>query len=153
MQRRSPTQLRQNFTTRPREDSGVLAFALGFAGRLIGGKRMKRSRFGIAAMVGGFVGEWACSAAAQSAYAADSAFLKVLTERVDFTVHQIPALGRHLWQLPNIVDGRTFLLLLGIVVAGLAAEAIVRLALNRVRVRTIDRLVGRTPLGAFGAAL
>jgi small-conductance mechanosensitive channel len=114
---------------------------------------MKRSRFGIAAMVGGFVGEWACSAAAQSAYAADSAFLKVLTERVDFTVHQIPALGRHLIQLPNIVDGRTFLLLLGIVVAGLAAETIVRLALNRARVRTIDRLVGRSPLGAFGAAL
>ena len=83
---------------------------------------MKRSRFGIAAMVGGFVGEWACSAAAQSAYAADSAFLKVLTERVDFTVHQIPALGRHLIQLSNIVDGRTFLLLLGIVVAGLVAE-------------------------------
>ncbi|HZB52624.1 MAG TPA: hypothetical protein VE527_03300, partial [Reyranella sp.] len=114
---------------------------------------MKRSRFGIATMVGGFVGEWACSAAAQSAYAADSAFLKVLTERVDFTVHHIPALGRHLIQLPSIVDGRTFLLLLGIVVAGLAAEAIVRLALNRARVRTIDRLVGRSPLGAFGAAL
>jgi len=104
-------------------------------------------------MVGGFVGEWACAAAAQSAYAADSAFLKVLTERVDFTVHQIPALGRHLWQLPSVIDGRTALLLLGIVVAGLAAEAITRLALNRVRVRTIDRLVGHSPLGAFGAAL
>ncbi len=104
-------------------------------------------------MVGGFVGEWACSAAAQSAYAADSAFLNVLTERMDFTVHQIPALGRHLWQLPNIVDGRTALLLLGIVVAGLVAEAIARLLLSRVRVRTIDRLVPHSPLGAFGAAL
>src|SRR5215216_3414816 len=119
----------------------------------MGDKRMKRSRFGIAAMIGGFVGEWACSAAAQSAYAADSAFLKVLTERVDFTVNQIPALGRHLWQLPNIVDGRTALLLLGIVVVGLAAEIITRLLLNRLRVRTIDRLVGHSPLGAFGAAL
>ncbi len=104
-------------------------------------------------MVGGFVGEWACSAAAQSAYAADSAFLGVLTERVDFTVHQIPALGRHLADLPNIVSGRTALLLFGIVFAGLAAEAIARLALSRVRTRTIDRLVGHSPLGAFGAAL
>jgi len=104
-------------------------------------------------MVGGFVGEWACSAAAQSAYAADSAFLKVLTERVDFTVHKIPALGRHLADLPNLVGGSTALLLLGIVFAGLAAEAIARLALSRVRARTIDRLVGHSPLGAFGAAL
>jgi small-conductance mechanosensitive channel len=114
---------------------------------------MKRSRFGIAAMVGGFVGEWACSAAAQSAYAADSAFLNVLTERMDFTIHQIPALGRHLWQLPTIVDGRTALWLLGIVVVGLVAETIGRLLLSRIRVRTIDRLVPHSPLGAFGAAL
>ena len=56
-------------------------------------------------------------------------------------------------QLPNIVDGRTALLLLGIVVAGLAAEVITRLLLSRLRVRTIDRLVGHSPLGAFGAAL
>ncbi len=104
-------------------------------------------------MIGGFVGEWVRSAAAQSAYAADSAFLKVLTERVDFTVHQIPVLGRHLAALPDIIDGRTALLLLGIVVAGLAAEALARLALSRARVRTIDRLVGHSPLGAFGAAL
>ena len=106
-------------------------------------------------MVGGFVGEWACSAAAQSAYAADSAWivLKVLTERVDFTVRHIPALGRHLIQLPNIVDGRTILLLLGIVVAGLVAEYAVRLTLNRARLACFDRLVGHSPLRAFGRAI
>lgn len=116
---------------------------------------MKRSRFGIAAMIGGFVGEWACSAAAQSAFQTDSAtgsFLKVLTERLDFTVNQIPALGAHLMRLPDIVGGRTALLLLGIVVAGLVAEYAVRLLLNRARLSAFDRLVGQSPLRAFSRA-
>ena len=107
-------------------------------------------------MIGGFVGEWACAAAAQPAYGADTAtasFLKVLTERLEFTVHQIPALGRHLAGLPEVVDGRTALLLLGIVVAGLAAEYLVRLLFSRARVAAFDRLVGQSPLRAFVRAM
>ena len=106
-------------------------------------------------MIGGFVGEWAGSAAAQSAFQTDSAtgsFLKVLTERLEFTINQIPALGGHLMRLPDIVGGRTVLLLLGIVVAGLAAEYAVRLLLNRARLSAFDRLVGQSPLRAFGRA-
>ena len=51
------------------------------------------------------------------------------------------------------MDGRTALLLLGIVVAGLAAEDAVRLAVNRARLRGFDRLVGHSPLRAFGRAI
>src|SRR5207237_3411449 len=65
----------------------------------------------------------------------------------------IPALGRHLANLPEIVGGRTAALLLGIVVAGLAAEYIVRLLLTRARLRGFDRLVGHSPLRAFGLAI
>ncbi len=107
-------------------------------------------------MVGGFVGEWACAAAAQPAYGADTAtatFLKVLTERLEFTVHQVPALGRHLASLPEVISGRTALLLLGIVVAGLAAEYVVRLLFSRARVAAFDRLVGRSPMRAFVRAM
>ncbi|MPZ32467.1 MAG: mechanosensitive ion channel [Rhodospirillales bacterium] len=117
---------------------------------------MKRSRFGVAATVGVFIADWACTAAAQPAYGADGAagsFLKVLTERLEFTVHQVPALGRQLARLPEVVDGRTALLLLGIVVAGLAAEYIVRLLLNRARLSAFDRLVGQSPLRAFVRAM
>jgi len=117
---------------------------------------MKRSGLGIAAALGGSAAVWACSAAAETAYAAEStsgSFLKLLTERLEFTVKQIPALGRHLANLPDIVGGRTALLLLGIVVAGLAAEYTIRLLLNRARLRGFDRLVGQSPLRAFGRAI
>jgi small-conductance mechanosensitive channel len=117
---------------------------------------MKRSGLGIAAALGGSAAVWACSAAAETAYAAESSsgsFLKLLTERLEFTVKQIPALGRHLANLPDIVGGRTALLLLGIVVAGLAAEYAIRLLLNRARLRGFDRLVGQSPLRAFGRAI
>jgi small-conductance mechanosensitive channel len=117
---------------------------------------MTRSRFARAAALGGFAAAWAGSAAAETAYGtegATSSFLKLLTERLEFTLQQIPALGRHLAGLPEIVDGRTVLLLLGIVVAGLAAEYAVRLLLSRARLRGFDRLVGHSPLRAFGLAV
>ena len=117
---------------------------------------MTRSRFARAAALGGFAAAWAGSAAAETAYGtegATSSFLKLLTERLEFTLKQIPALGRHLASLPDIVDGRTVLLLLGIVVAGLAAEYAVRLLLSRARLRGFDRLVGHSPLRAFGRAV
>ena len=86
---------------------------------------MTRSRCATAATLGGFATAWAGSAAARTAFSGDSAtgsFVTLLTDRLEFTLKQIPALGRHLANLPEIVGGRTALLLLGIVVAGLAAE-------------------------------
>ncbi|CAN5833347.1 hypothetical protein BH11PSE3_BH11PSE3_33870 [soil metagenome] len=117
---------------------------------------MIRSRFGIAWALGGCAAAWASVAAAETAYSAESSsssFLKLLTERLEFTVNQIPALGRHLALLPEIVGGRTALLLLAIVLGGLAAEYAVRLMLNRARLRGFDRLVGQSPLRAFGRAI
>src|SRR5258707_10683494 len=117
---------------------------------------MTRSRFATAAALGGFATACAGSAAARTAFSAESAtgsFLTLLTDRLEFTLKQIPALGQHLANLPDIVGGRTALLLLGIVVAGLAAEYIVRLLLSRARLRGFDRLVGHSPLRAFGLAV
>ena len=117
---------------------------------------MTRSRYGIAAALGSFATAWACSAAAETAYSTEGAtgsFLKLLTERLEFTIKHIPLLGRHLAGLPDVVSGRTALLLLGIVVAGLAAEYAVRLLLSRWRLRGFDRLVGHSPLRAFGLAV
>src|SRR5438552_122365 len=122
---------------------------------LFGGNSMTRSRHGIAATLGVLAASWAGAAAAETAYSAEGgtdSFLKLLIERLEFTVQQIPALGRHLANLPDIIDGRTTLLLLGIVVAGLAAEYAVRLLLNRARLKGFDRLVGHSPLRAFGRA-
>ena len=117
---------------------------------------MTRSRFARAAALGGFAAAWAGSAAAETAFSSEGAtgsFLTLLTERLEFTLKQIPALGRHLASLPDIVDGRTALLLLGIVVAGLAAEYVARRLLSRARLQGFDRLVGHSPLRAFGLAV
>src|SRR5260370_25729901 len=119
---------------------------------------MTRSRFATAAAaaLGGFATAWAGSAAAKTAFSAEGAtgsFLTLLTERLEFTLKQFPALGQHLANLPDIVGGRTALLLLAIVVAGLVAEYIARLLLSRARLRGFDRLVGHSPLRAFGLAV
>ncbi len=117
---------------------------------------MTRSRYGIAAALGSFAMAWACSAAAQTAYSTEGAtgsFLTLLTERLEFTIKHIPALGHHLASLPDVVSGGSALLLLGIVVAGLAAEYVARLLLSRARLRGFDRLVGHSPLRAFGLAV
>src|SRR5260370_21585699 len=116
---------------------------------------MTRSRFATAAALGGFAAAWAGSAAARTAFSAESAtgsFLTLLTDRLEFTLKQIPALGQHLANLPDIVGGRTALLLPGILVPRLAAEYIVRLLLSRARVRGFDPLVRQSPLRALGLA-
>ncbi len=117
---------------------------------------MTQSRFGIAAVLGGLAASWASSAAAQTAYHTEGAtgsFLKLLADRLEFTLKQIPTLGAHLMRLPEIVGGRTALLLVGTVVAGIAAEYVARLLLSRARLRGFDRLVSHSPLRAFGRAL
>ena len=110
---------------------------------------MTRSRHGIAATLGVLAASWAGAVAAETAHSAEGgtdSFLKLLIDRLEFTMQQIPALGRHLARLRDIIDGRTALLLLGIVVASLAAEYAVRLLLNRARLKGFDRLVGHSPL-------
>jgi small-conductance mechanosensitive channel len=117
---------------------------------------MKRSSCGRASTIGGLTGVWAFPASAQAVTGGESAaasFLTLMTERFEFTVAQLPALGAHLASLPQTIDGRTALLLVGIVVAGLVAEAIARLILNRARVSAFDRLAAKTPLRAFFRAL
>ncbi|WP_422000434.1 mechanosensitive ion channel family protein [Reyranella sp.] len=116
-----------------------------------------RSRFGGALAFGGFAAGWAGAAAgADTPYAAsggDPTLLALFAERFEFTLKQLPELGAHLASLPQIVGGRTALLLAGIVVAGLLAEYVARLLLGHVRRRVIDRLVGHSPLRAFALAL
>lgn len=117
---------------------------------------MKRSSSGSASAISGLVGVWAFPAAAQAVTAGEGAaasFLMLMTERFEFTVAQLPALGAHLLSLPQAIGGRTALLLVGIVVAGLVAEGIARLILSRARVSAFDRLASKTPLRAFFRAL
>ncbi|WP_439613364.1 mechanosensitive ion channel family protein [Reyranella sp.] len=117
---------------------------------------MKRSSSGSASAISGLVGVWAFPAAAQAVTAGEGAaasFLMLMTERFEFTFAQLPALGAHLLALPQVVGGRTALLLVGIVVAGLVTEGIARLILSRARVSAFDRLASKTPLRAFFRAL
>jgi small-conductance mechanosensitive channel len=93
---------------------------------------------------------------AQTAYGTSdtaTSLLRLLMDRLDFTIRQIPALGAHLSNLPNLVDGRSALLLLGIVVAGLAAEYVARLLLGRARSRGFGRHANSSPLRGFGQAV
>ena len=117
---------------------------------------MKRSSRGGAVAIGGLAAIWALPGAAQTVtggHSAAAGFLLLMTERFEFTVAQLPSLGALLLALPQMIGGRTALLLVGIVVAGLCAEFIARLILSRARVSAFDRLASKTPLHAFFRAL
>lgn len=117
---------------------------------------MKRSSCGGAFAIGALAATWAFPAMAQTVtggHTATAGFLLLMTERFEFTVAQLPALGAHLLALPQTIGGRTALLLVGIVVAGLIAEFLARLILSRARVSAFDRLASKTPLRAFFRAL
>lgn len=117
---------------------------------------MKRSSCGGALAIGALAAAWSFPGAAQTVtggHTAAAGFLLLLTERFEFTVAQLPALGAHLLSLPQAIGGTTALLLAGIVVAGLAAEALARQILSRARVRAFDELASKTPLRAFFRAL
>src|SRR5512139_516310 len=111
---------------------------------------MMRSRYGIVLSAAGVTLAWASASAAKTAYdteaGATHSFLKLVTERLEFTLAQVPALGSHLLGLPGQIGGRVALLLVGIVAAGLLAEYLVRLLFSRARLRGFDRLVGQSPL-------
>ncbi|WP_422029098.1 mechanosensitive ion channel family protein [Reyranella sp.] len=117
---------------------------------------MKRSSCGGALAIGALAAAWSFPGAAQTVtggHTAAAGFLLLLTERFEFTVAQLPALGAHLLSLPQAIGTSTALLLAGIVVAGLAAEALARQILSRARVRAFDELASKTPLRAFFRAL
>jgi small-conductance mechanosensitive channel len=117
---------------------------------------MKRSSCGGAFAIGALAATWAFPAMAQTVtggHTATAGFLLLMTERFEFTIAQLPALGAHLLALPQTIGGRTALLLVGIVVAGLIAEFLPRLILSRARVSAFDRLASKTPLRAFFRAL
>ena len=117
---------------------------------------MKRSSWSGASAIGALAATWAFPATAQTVtggHSATAGFLLLMTERFEFTVAQLPALGAHLVALPQTIGGRTALLLVGLVAAGLIAEFITRLILSRARVSAFDRLASKTPLRAFFRAL
>jgi moderate conductance mechanosensitive channel len=78
-----------------------------------------------------------------------SSFLATLTEKLDHTIQHIPKLGRFLLDLPQLFDLRTTALLIGIVVAGLAAEYLVRWRLQKQRERIFSKHINVSPLRAF----
>jgi small-conductance mechanosensitive channel len=81
--------------------------------------------------------------------------LRELTDRLDLVFANLPALGAYLVGLPTLLGLRGAALLAGIVVAGLAAEALARIVLRRARIGVFERHAGESPLRAFfhGAAL
>ncbi|MCA0304565.1 MAG: mechanosensitive ion channel family protein [Proteobacteria bacterium] len=98
---------------------------------------------------------WAGPALAENPYAGETAstsFVRLLTDRLEFTINAIPSLLQFLRGLPGQLPGGTWLLVLGIVVVGLVAESAARVVLSRARSRGIDRLVGHSPLRAFALA-
>lgn len=111
-----------------------------------------RSRHGIALASAATAAIWAVPAVAQAVtggQGAAASFLATLTERFEFTFAQLPELGRHLMMLLRDLDGHAAIWLAGIVVAGLLAEFLVRLALSRVRSRVFGRMKPSSPLKAF----
>jgi len=105
---------------------------------------MKRSGLSIAAALGGSAAVWACSAAAETAYAAEStsgSFLKLLTERLEIHGQADPGVWAGIWRTcpTSSAAGPRFCCWV-IVVAGLAVEYTIRLLLNRARLRGFDRL-------------
>ena len=75
-------------------------------------------------------------------------FLRSLTERLEQIFTSLPAMGDYLASLPQQFGLRVTALLLGIVVAGLAAEWLARILLQRARDKIFAR-AGGSPMRAF----
>ncbi len=75
--------------------------------------------------------------------------LDTLFKRFDSTLGNIPAVIAYLKSLPTLFDFRITALLIGIAVAGLAAEGFARIVLQRARLRVFERHAGESPLRAF----
>jgi len=75
--------------------------------------------------------------------------LRSLTDKLDLIFANLPALGSYLAGLRLLFSWQETALLLGIVVAGLAAEWLTRVAVQRLRVGIFERHAGESPLRAF----
>jgi len=75
--------------------------------------------------------------------------LRGFTDKLDLILASLPALGDYLAGLPLLFSWQEAMLLVGIVVAGLAAEWLLRVAVQRMRVGIFERHAGESPLRAF----
>ena len=115
-----------------------------------------RSIRGVGLAIGGLFTVWDLTAAAQVAEAKTNAggtLLEAVSTRLELTISHFPALAAHLARLPEMIGGRTALLLVGMLVAGLAAEYLVRWLLKGVRVRGFGRLTADSALHGFWRAV
>lgn len=116
-----------------------------------------RSIRGVGVTIGGLFAVLDLTAAAEVAEAktsgASAALLEVLSSRLELTISHFPALAAHLARLSEMIGGRTALLLVGMLVAGLAAEYLVRWLLKGVRLRGFGRLTADSPLHGFWRAI
>lgn len=115
-----------------------------------------RSIRGVGLAIGGLFAIWDLTAAAEVAEAKTNGggtLLDVVSGRLELTISHFPALAAHLARLPEMIGGRTVLLLVGMLVAGLAAEYLVRWLLKGVRVRGFGRLTADSALHGFWRAV
>src|SRR4051812_29488562 len=75
--------------------------------------------------------------------------LRSLTDRLELIFSNLPALGDYLARLPQQFGWRDTAILVGIVVAGLGAEWLARMLLQRARLGIFERHAGESPLRAF----
>jgi small-conductance mechanosensitive channel len=75
--------------------------------------------------------------------------LRSLTDRLEQIFSNLPALGDYLARLPQQFGWREAAILVGIVVAGLVAEWLARVLLQRARLGIFERHAGESPLRAF----
>jgi small-conductance mechanosensitive channel len=75
--------------------------------------------------------------------------LRVLTDRIDQIFSSLPTIGAYFATLPQLFTWRDAVLLIGIVVAGLAAEWLTRIAVQRMRARAFARHAQVSPMRAF----
>ena len=105
----------------------------------------------------GLAAVWACPALAQMAPgnepAGTGSVVHLLAAKLELAISRLPDLMAHLARLPEIVGGRTALILIGIVVAGLAAEYIVRRLLRLAWLSPFIRMAGEEGARGFGRAI
>jgi small-conductance mechanosensitive channel len=115
-----------------------------------------RSIRGVGLAIGGLFAVLDLTAVAEVAEAKTAAggtLLDVVSTRLELTISHFPALAAHLARLPEMIGGRTVLLLIGMLVAGLAAEYLVRGLLKGIRVRGFGRLTADSALHGFWRAV
>lgn len=115
-----------------------------------------RSIRGVGLAIGGLFAVWDLTVAAQVAEAKTNTggtLLDVVSGRLELTISHFSALAAHVARLPEMIGGRTALLLVGMLAAGLAAEYLVRWLLKGVRVRGFGRLTADSALHGFWRAV